>query len=328
MKLTQSLERAKNTSQAITKVGFIGQVVIKSGIVARFAKQDVKPDTFVSYEEGVSDDDILKRAQELAEKATERADVMPCIWFECVPDTSITPTSRFRRSFISLDTNAPRGGVAKLHGHFLARYASPEIDDNLGKKIWVHIQWVRLTEEFGGDLKLTGDDAGNELAMLVTYIPNKKEATELLKGLQSGTISLDALAEQRGYDIAGMRRVMAANYANAATTNSDPNKVMLTETGTLTSQNYSGGVAQIYGDDVATFFRETLKTSGSVDEAATICGVEPGDLAFVLEDKAYFEAKVAATGKPVLEVYADIAKETGLANASDLARLLNIEIPF
>lgn len=320
-------ENAALTSKQTMKIGFIGQVVIKAGVVGRFVKQEYKPGCFVPYEgSGLSEEGVRLKAIELAENATGRTgeEIFPCLWIDVVPDTSITPTSRYRGSFVSMESPNSNPRTHKRHSDFLLDYMSDELEDAEGKKVWVHISWVRLPEEYGGDFSLVGDDANNELSMLVTYIENKRSAVELAKSLREGSVTLDGIILDRGYDIKGVREKMKKNYGENESKESKPLITALGEK-TLTAYNT---VEYFCEDETIKFLQTSLGAAkGDVEKAAVQVNAEPGDLGIVLEQIDYFRSLMKETGLEEQKALVKVASDTGVVHASDLANLLGIEEP-
>lgn len=322
--------KAEQTTKATMKIGFIGQVDLDAGIVARFAKAIHKPGCFVPYSDE-AETETRQKATVLAKKVTgeDHSDFFPCLWIRVIPDTSLTPTSRYNGSFIGLETPGKSARSQRRHGSFIFDHMSPECDQQGGKKFWVHIAWVRLPESHGGDLTLFGDDANDELTMLITYLPNKRAATTLAKELREGVIDMDALAVARGYDPVGTRTILKAN-AEAAKGKSTPatGQPVLSAIGEVTTLAYNTVDYFLEAKTIA-FLRGNLDAvNGDVPAAAEKCGADVGDIAIALGEVGFLKGLMEATGlEGESERLVKVADDIGLVNATDLARALDIAEP-
>lgn len=323
-------ERAEKTVEATKKIGFIGKLKLVTGIAPRLYEDWQHTDKCFVANNDLPEEKVREAVIGLVAKHTDRdtADLYPCLAIQVVPDTSLTPNSRYGGStYISTESKGKHPRTHKRTSDFLFDHMSPEFDDLEGKEVWAHISWNRLTEQYGGELDVQGDDARNEWGLIITYIKTKKEAVALAADLTKDTITLDELAAARGYDAAGVRKTQQ-ELKNAPSEKAEPTSA-LTKIGATTAITYS---TLKYFLDVKTvdFLEQNFKTkNGDIVSTAEVCGTNTGDLAIVLNQPQYFKDLMAQTGLSDGEAVVKVAADTGLVEAADLANFLGIEeAPF
>lgn len=320
----RATSKATETAKATEKIGFCGKISVVDGVVARFAKAAEKEKCFVPYADNVPESETRSKATVLANKVTGRpqSDFMACLRIKVERDTSLTPMSRFNCTYVEM-------GGRKQYGNFIFDHMSSEIDElETGKSFWAHIAWVRLTPEYGGDLTLVGDDANDELAMIITYLPTKKDAQALVNSLQERLTSTDDLCRARGYDIDGIRETIKSNAKDAkdsAVKTVSAASVNLTAI-TEETAKFHVSLEDFLSPSTVQFLQDTHEQNGgNVDDVAAKCGCTPGEAAILLGKRDYFTELISKTGKGEQESIAIVANDTGVSNPADLAKFLGIQ---
>lgn len=326
-------QKAQETEQATKKFGFIGQVVIRGGLVPKFAKFSQWSDCFAAYNENepesVTREKCVAKATRLMDR--EPTDFTPVITISVIPKTSKTPNYKLKDQFISMeskDENNPRTWLRQAD--FLFDHWSPELEGKINEEVWVHICWQRLTEQYGGNLSLVGEDASGQSGLIVTYLPNEKAASDLFAKLSSDELTVDDLCVERGYDIAGVREALKAAYAatkGSGETSTDAAAPALTDIGKATKKTYETAEFFLSAKTVGYIQKNYDALGGDVEATADKCHADPGDVAIVTGNKTYFTDLMAATGLGQNEALVKVARDTGLASVVDLANFLGVEEP-
>lgn len=336
MGLRDRKEQASQTSKATKKIGLVAKLVLEAGIApfGRGITNAIKADCFRPY-----GDRPEQETRDLVTEATERAiqylpittfQVGPVLSVRVVKDTNMTPTSRWKGNMYSMkDYDASDRFTHKRHSDFILTHMSDEINDLEGKEFWGHVAWKNLpqSDEYGGDYTKINAENSDELSIIITYLENKRAATELVKALREGTTTVDDLCRARGYDVDGIRKAIGETLGQANKEGDRPTAPTLSDIGSVTKVSYQT-LARFTNPRTIKFLKENLPgVNGDLDALSKRCGADVGDVAIVLEKPEYFRAKMEETGKGEQEALVIVAKETGLANVADLASFLGIEEP-
>lgn len=216
-----------------------------------------------------------------------------------------------------------REGRSRREGLFVVRYFIASFRKVFGEvdipaDMWVHIAYIRLPEEFGGDLSCKYDsDSGESLVPAVTVLKDEAAAKQLYEKLINGDETVEGVVAANGYS-------RGFNQGTTSAAKQFPTNIV-DAIGTRTTAMF-GNVEGFYNPSQQDYFKGAARDGKSPDGIAAELGIDPGDVAIMLGDKEYFTAKFEATGKGEQEALALVAETTG-APVAEIAKFMGIEEP-